>query len=251
MTQARNRYSGAQASSEREALILRFVPLVHHVLDRLGITLPQHLDRADLISAGTCGLIQAANNYDATKGASFKSHAYSRIMGAILDSLRRADALPRQRRQSIRKLQRAYAALTTADGPPSLETLAKELDTTEEELDQLLDLAQRARLVSLDAPSGGEDGASLRDAIAAPSESPPWLKASGAEGLAEVRLALATIPEREREVLGLYYFKGLLLREIGEVLEVSESRVCQLRTRAIYHLHEAVLKQRAKAEEVA
>ncbi len=251
MTRARTLYSEASAGSERDALILRFMPLVHYVLDRLGVSLPQHLDREDLISAGACGLIQAANNYDPSKGASFKSHAYSRIMGAIIDTLRRADALPRQRRQALRRLNQAYVDLTTPDGPPSLEALAEALDTTEEELDQLLDLAQRARLVSLEAPAGGDEGARLRDAIAAPSELPPWLKASGAEDIHELRAALVTLGEREREVLGLYYFQNLLLREIGEVLGVSESRVCQLRTRAIYNLHAAVLKQRARVEEVA
>lgn len=250
MTRARSRYSGATGGSERDALILRFVPLVHHVLDRLGVSLPQHLDREDLISAGTCGLIQAANNYDPSKGASFKSHAYSRIMGAIIDALRRADALPRQRRQALRRLNQAYAELTTPEGPPSLETLAEALETSEEELDKLLELAQRARLVSLEAPAGGEESAQLRDAIAAPAEQPPWLKASGAEDVHELRAALTTLQDRERDVLGLYYFQNLLLREIGEVLGVSESRVSQLRTRALYNLHAAVLRQRARVEEV-
>ncbi|MBL4848237.1 MAG: sigma-70 family RNA polymerase sigma factor [Planctomycetes bacterium] len=250
MTLAHDRYSHAKVGSERDELILRFVPLVHHVLDRLGVSLPTHLDREDLISAGTCGLIQAANNYDPTKGASFKSHAYSRIMGSILDSLRRADTLPRQRRQQLRRLNQAYRDLTTPEGPPTLEQLAEELGSSEEDLDRLLDLAQRARLVSLEAPVGSE-GSQLSDALAAPSESPPWLKASAAEDRDSIQAALALLPPRELEVLGLYYFKNLLLREIGALLEVSESRVSQLRSRAIYHLHEALLKQRAGAEEVA
>lgn len=233
---------GESAAAERERRALEYMPLVHHVLARLPVALPPHLDREDLLSAGLCGLVQAARSYDPSLGASFKSHAYSRVRGAILDELRRADPIPRQKRDRVRALEAAIARLTSEAGyPPDLPTLARALEITQEEVDELLALSRHATTpVSLDAAaSDGEEGGTLHDRVAGRDETPIEL-VDRREQMRALAGALRELPPREREVIGLYYHDGLLLREIGEVLGVTESRVCQLMARATYLLRQSL-----------
>ena len=233
------RNNGEEAA--RKQRILDYLPLVHHVLGRLPVVLPPHLDYEDLVSAGTCGLIQAAASYDPSKGSSFKTHAYTRVRGAIIDELRRADGLSRQARGKVKKLQRASDALTQQLGrEPSPDELGAELGIGSEELDEVLGLAQRSSLISLEHEGeGGEDGGGLRDLLRSFGP-PPEDRAARAELVEALRSALTTLKPREREVVGLYYHEGLRLREIGGLLGVSESRVCQLHPRALRALRSAL-----------
>lgn len=234
---------GGTVADERERRILEYVPLVHHVLARLPVALPAHLDRDDLVGAGLCGLVQAARTFDPRLGASFKSHAYARVRGAILDELRRADPIPREKRERVRALEAAIARLGAEQGaPPDLSEVATALGTSEAEVDELLALSRHATApVSLDAGQGGEDEGTLHDRVAGPGATPLEL-AERREQLHELRAALRVLTPREREVIGLYYHDGLLLREIGQLLGVTESRVCQLLARATYSLRQALAR---------
>ncbi|RMG16463.1 MAG: FliA/WhiG family RNA polymerase sigma factor [Planctomycetota bacterium] len=237
-----------QSASAEDERVLQYLPLVQHVIGRLNASLPTGLDREDLFSAGVCGLIQAARSYDPSKGASFKTHAYTRIRGEILDELRRADALPRRKRQRLHELQRTFDEQCAARGrPPTLDELAEAMDVSAESLDELLCLAKSASLVSLDSAIEPE-GFSLAETIRDPEERSPLAAASLSERQEALAEALAALPPREREVLGLYYMEGLLLREIGKLLGVSESRVCQLHTRALYMLRQQLSTHRHREE---
>jgi RNA polymerase sigma factor for flagellar operon FliA len=232
----------AGLEAEVEERVLGYLPLVHHIVARLTTSLPAHLDRDDLLSAGVCGLLQAAKSFDPTKGASFKTHAYTRVRGEILDELRRADSLPRQKRKQLREVQSTHFQLTSELGrTPSLEELADATGRTESEIDGLLGLAHRFSVLSLDA--GGvtqAEGATLLDLVSSPAALDPSALAARRERKETLIVALRALPEREREVIGLYYHKSLLLREIGELLGVSESRVCQIHARALYLLRKAL-----------
>lgn len=238
----------SEANTDWEQRVVDFLPLVHHVVGRLLSSLPSRLDRDDLYGAGVCGLVQAAKSYDASKGASFKTHAYTRVRGAILDEVRRADAIPREKRKLLKRVHKAHEKLANQlMRPPSLEELADELGEPMDRLDEVLELAQRASLLSLDANMGDDSdgGGALLGQLSSLDTPEPGELASLAENKTALRAALAELPKREREVLALYYYEGLLLREIGELLGVSESRVCQLHARAIYSLRGAMLRQTA------
>ncbi len=240
-------YGPAASRAAREQLIVDFIPLVHHVLARLPIALPPALDRDDLVSAGLCGLVQAAQSYDPRRGASFKSHAFTRIRGSILDELRRVDPIPKQKRERLRALDDACNRLRSDRGTlPSVEELAEALATTTDEIDGLLALSRWGSPLSLDA--GDDEGAPLHEHIPGTAEG-PGARASRAERLTALAEALAELGPREREFIGLYYHDGLLLREIGQLLGVTESRVCQLHTRAMFALR-AGLARRGVVDEV-
>lgn len=230
--------------AEREGWVLQYLPLVSYVIGRLTIALPPHLDRNDLFSEGVYGLIHAARTYDPSKGASFKAHAYTRIRGAILDEIRRADPIPKQQRERLRALEAAYARLTSENGyPPSLDELSQATGFSPEALDALMVLARSLATISLDASLTGDT--SLAECVRSPRiDDDPAVLAERDELLKSLAEAVASLPEREREVIGLYYHEGLLLREIGELLGISESRVCQIHARAIYLLNRELSRRR-------
>jgi RNA polymerase sigma factor for flagellar operon FliA len=227
---------GAGLDAERERRVLDFLPLVTHVVGRLTVSLPPHLDREDLLSAGVYGLIHAALNYDAAKGASFKSHAFTRVRGAVLDELRRADPIGKLQRSRVRTVDAAHSRLSSENGiPPTLEQLAAATGSTEAEVDEVLSLARRSNVLSLDVGAAESLGSRLAD-FGGRGPGDPADRADLDEQKAALAEALTSLDAREREVLGLYYTDGLLLREIGEMLAISESRVCQIHTRALYKL---------------
>ena len=223
------------SGSEHDPRVLQFLPLVRHVVGRMGVSLPPHLDYEDLLSAGVCGLIQAAHSYDATKGSSFKSHAFTRIRGAVLDELRRADPIPKKRRKVLKEIDAAYARLAAQQGaPPTPAALAEATGLSEEELDEYLALARRTALVSLDAPRrDAEGGGSLGETVLAPNVPEPGDDAARREHVDLVAQALGKLPEREREVIALFYTQGLRQKEIADLLGVTGSRVSQIHSRAL------------------
>jgi len=229
-------------SQTRKQLIEGYLPLVKHVLGRLAISLPPGWDRDDLYSVGVCGLIHAADTFDPTKGATFKTFAYSAIRGAILDELRRNDIVPRSRREKLKNLERAAAAVKERlgrDGTP--EELAEELGVPVEKVERDLLALHTVSLISLEEEQG-EDG-SLKQMLQAPEAKDPMDEASFREEVERLGKAIGELPENERKVVILYYHEELLLREIGEILGVSESRVSQILTRAHHHLRR-ILKEK-------
>jgi len=222
------------AAFDREQLILDHVPLLKHVVGRMAVDLPTSVDRDDLIGFGMIGLVQAADAWEPGRGLQFSTFAYAKIRGAVLDELRRSDFLPRGRREKVRALERTVAALEQQTGlPPSPEHIADTLDISLDEVDEILLSAKSAACTSLDLEGGGE----LRGLLSDPSSSDPQGSAEWLEMKELLVAAIHALPDQEKTVITLYYAEELLLREIATVLGVTESRVSQIHTRALYRLN--------------
>jgi len=225
----------------RDRLIITYAPLVKFVAGRLGSGLPAHVDENDLVSYGLLGLIGAIERYDPDRDVKFETYAIARIKGSIIDELRAMDWVPRSVRARARDIERAIAKLEgKLHRAPTDEEIASEVGLSEEELNDSLTDISRSSIAALDElwtiSSSGGDQVALIDTIEDTSEPDP----QGALAMSERREALgdaiARLPEREKIVITLYYYEELTLREIGEVLGVTESRVSQLHTKAILRL---------------
>ncbi len=223
----------------REWLILHYSPLVKFVAGRVGAGLPKNVDHADLVSYGTFGLIDAVDKFEPERGFKFETYAVNRIKGAILDELRALDWVPRSVRSRAREIQRTMAELNhTLQRTPTEEEVAESmevpLDTLRSHLGEIANLG----FVALDEllnPSENASG-SMTDVLPDSGAIDP----SGSFEKEETRYMLADsinrLPDRERLVLTLYYYEGLTLAEIGGVLNVTESRICQIHTKAVMSL---------------
>jgi len=225
----------------RDRLILTYAPLVKYVAGRLGSGLPAHVDEGDLVSYGLLGLIGAIERYDPARDVKFETYAMSRIKGQIIDELRSMDWVPRSVRARARHIERAIAELEARLGrAPTDEEIAKKLGITEEELEESLSEIGRSSIAALDelwTVSGSTgDQVALIDTIEDESAPDPQGNLSVTEQKEALADAIARLPEREKLVVTLYYYEELTLREIGEVLGVTESRVSQLHTKAILRL---------------
>jgi RNA polymerase sigma factor for flagellar operon FliA len=222
------------ASFDREKLILDHVPLLKHLVGRMSFDLPSWVDRDDLFGYGMLGLIQAADSFEPGRGLKFSTYAFPKIRGAILDELRRADFLPRGRREKVRELDRAVAELEQQTGlAPTPEELAAHLGVPLDEVDEILLSAKSAGHASLDEDVSETLFARLRD----PRSDDPQDSVEFEELKGLLVEAIKQLPEQERTVVTLYYGEELLLREIAEVLDVTESRISQIHTRALYRLN--------------
>lgn len=223
----------------RDQLIVHFSPLVKYVAGRVAVGLPQNVDQADLVSYGLFGLIDAIDKFEPERGFKFETYAISRIKGNILDELRAIDWVPRSVRAKARQIEKAYAKLEAErHRAPTEDELAEELDMTADQLQASLSKISFVGVVALDEFVGSSDrdgGATLGDTIVTGDEGP-----SDVFEVQEMRSLLGDsinkLPEREKVVLTLYYYEGLTLAQIGEVLGVTESRVCQIHTKAILQL---------------
>ncbi len=221
----------------RRRLVENYVGLVKYVAGRMAVGLPHYLEFTDLYSAGLVGLIQAVDHFDHQRGIKFETYAVPRIRGSILDELRAQDWFPRSLRRKARQLEEAYAVLEMKLGRPvSDEEIAAELDISVKDFDRWVGEVAVATIVSLDSEGDDTGGTPMVDTLADPNH----VVADEAVADGEMRQAvvevLADLPEKDRLVLTLYYYEELTLREIGEVLEVTESRVCQIHTKAILRL---------------
>jgi RNA polymerase sigma factor FliA len=237
-------------TDERNRLIEEYLPLVHHVLGRLTIHLPQTLDREDLFEVGVLGLMQAAQTFNPARGAAFKTHAYTNIRGAILDEIRKHDPIPRSRRDRVKLLNDVERRLAEKLGRPATpEELATEAGLTIDQVEESLVNAHGAVVLSLEEQQGDEgDGLSLTSCLRLPHSDDPSNIAARAELKEQLAVAIQGLPERERHVIVLYYAEGLRLKEIGAVLGITESRVCQLHARAILKLNQQLADQPAGAD---
>jgi RNA polymerase sigma factor for flagellar operon FliA len=222
----------------RDQLILHYSPLVKFVAGRVASGLPSSVEQADLVSYGIIGLIDAIAKFDPARGFKFETYAISRIKGSMLDELRANDWVPRSVRSKARTLEQAVADLQARDHRPATDKeLADELGCTEEQLRVMLGQVSFTGLVALDdlLGHGRDDGATVADTLADAGPGP--LAAYEVTELREhLNASIRALPERERTVLGLYYYEGLTLGEIGGVLGVTESRVCQIHTKAVLSL---------------
>ncbi len=225
----------------RDQLILAYSPLVKYVAGRMGTGLPAHIEEGDLISYGLLGLIGAIERFDLERNIKFETYAISRIKGSIIDELRALDWVPRSVRSWARQVERTVTTLENElRRAPTDGEIAASLEVSVDEFQGILTQISSASIVALDefwtlSGSGG-DKVTLMDTIedeSAPDPARALDIQSVKEMLAE---AIRRLPERERIVIGLYYYEGLTLKEIGEVLGVTESRVSQLHTKAILRL---------------
>lgn len=227
----------------RETLILRHVSLVHYTLGRMGIFADIGADYEDLVSQGLLGLIDAVDRYSPQHGAQFSTYAVLRIRGKILDYLRSQDWLSRVGRQRARLVQKAISDLWgKLQRMPSEEELADYLNLSVSQVQQALVDSSRL-ILSLDSPLENESKSevqSLHEILSDENQLSPTEKVDEEELRACLIEALQHLPPREQQILALYYYEGLTLKEIGAVLGISESRVCQIHARAIFSLRAAL-----------
>jgi RNA polymerase sigma factor for flagellar operon FliA len=225
----------------RERLVVAYSPLVKYVAGRTAAGLPAHIEEADLVSYGMVGLISAIERFDPSREIKFETYAIMRIKGAIIDELRTLDWVPRSVRSRAREVERANAKLEhTLQRAPTDNEIAAELAISVDELNDSLIAISHASMVALDelwsvSDSSG-DQVSLMETIE-DSRAPDPAKALDMGDLKDrIAESIARLPEREKLVIALYYYENLTLREIGEVLGVTESRVSQLHTKAVLRL---------------
>ncbi len=223
----------------RERLILQYSPLVKYVAGRVGVGMPSSVEHGDLVSYGIFGLMDAIDKFDLDKGFKFETYAITRIRGAIIDELRSNDWVPRSVRASAKKIERAIAEFEKAHSrSPSDAELADELGITEDELAERLTKISLTNVAALDETLGSAEGERLTlvDTITDPDAPGPEGSFDEVEMRDMLGEAISRLSERERTVLGLYYFEGMTLAQIGEVLGVTESRVCQIHTKSVMSL---------------
>lgn len=220
--------------SSQEAMVHRYAPLVKRIAHHLLARLPSSVQVEDLIQAGMIGLLEAARQYDASKGASFETYAGIRIRGAMLDDLRQGDWVPRSVHRNSRRIAETIQRIEASTGRDARDTeVAEAMGVSLDEYHQMLTDGNNGRIVGFEDLGIDEDAFSqgVGGAIDGPESGHSELAFQ--QSLAE---AIAGLPERERLVLSLYYDEELNLKEIGAVLGVSESRVCQIHTQAMCRL---------------
>jgi len=232
-------------NDQKDDLLKKHAPLVKKLAYRLKARLPPSVEVDDLIQAGMMGLLSAVNNYEDTHGAQFETYASQRIHGAMLDELRSVDWLPRGLRKKMRQVEEAINALQQQYGrAPSETEVARHLKCTLDEYYEMLGDCSGHQLVYYEDFHDADGGDHFLDRHLSDAGGDP-LQALMSEGFKEALVeVIDSLPERERILMGLYYGEELNLKEIGAVLNVSESRVCQMHSQAIARLR-ARLKEQA------
>ena len=237
------RYKQEGDDTARERLVVAYSPLVKFIAGRMASGLPAHVEEADLISYGLLGLIGAIERFDPGREIKFETFAVARVKGAIIDELRSLDWVPRSVRSRARSVQQAHAELEgKLQRAPTDEEMADRLEMSVEEFnDALLEIANSSVLALDDLwtfadPEGGGSQISVLDTIQDPNAMDPEAEAHTSELKDRLADAIESLPDRERLVIALYYYENLTLREIGEVLGDTESRVSQLHTKAVLSL---------------
>jgi RNA polymerase sigma factor for flagellar operon FliA len=237
----------------RDQLIVHYAPVVKYVAGRVSVGLPRHVDESDLASYGIIGLIDAIERFDPVRNVKFETYAIPRIKGAIIDELRSIDWVPRSVRAKARSVEQSYAKLeATLHRTPTDAEVAADLDMTDGEFQNVLRQISFVGVVALDEVFRGGDrsdrstlGDNLPDTGAGPMAT--FEVKETKEALVH---AITQMGEREKTVLTLYYYEGLTLAEIGQILGVTESRVCQIHTKAVLQLR-AKLGERTERDGAA
>jgi RNA polymerase sigma factor for flagellar operon FliA len=232
------RFKEDGSQEAREHLIVHYAPLVKYVASRVATGLPANVEQADLVSYGIFGLIDALEKFDRAREIKFETYAIPRIRGAIIDELRSLDWVPRSVRFKAREVEKAYTELEAKlKHAPSDAEVAEHLGVSLAELHEIVTQISFVTVTALEevVSTGADRGESLSllDTLADMAATDPSSGIEGNETRAMLSAAINSLSEREKIVITLYYFEGLTLAEIGEVLGVTESRVCQIHTKAV------------------
>ncbi len=234
------RFKEQEDQQARDDLIVQYTPLVKHVVGKICKKMPPNVEFDDLVGYGILGLIDAIGKFDHHRGIKFKTYAIPRVRGAVLDELRARDWIPRSIRRKARRVQNAIRDLQESYGRSvSKEEIAEHMGMTLSELKDLLVEISGTSLLSLDemwSVDGDEDEVALQEVIEGEEKYEPDVILDKEEIKQLLFDAIKELPENERIVITLYYYEDLTLREIGEVLKVTESRVSQIHSKAVLTL---------------
>jgi RNA polymerase sigma factor for flagellar operon FliA len=228
-------------ASLKEQIVLEHTPLIRYIVNRIAVRLPSHIDLDDLHNTGVIGLMDAIEKYDPEKNCKFKTYAEFRIKGAILDQLRSLDWVPRSVRQKSRRLERAYGEVEQRLGRSASEDeVADSLGLQIDKFHELLNQVRGISLVNLEeirgnSPDGDRPG-NFADVVEDVHSENPFATLKLGEMKQIVADTIGTLPEKERLVVSLYYYEDLNMKEIGGILGITESRVCQIHTKAVLRL---------------
>ncbi|NLW06519.1 MAG: FliA/WhiG family RNA polymerase sigma factor, partial [Clostridia bacterium] len=231
-------YLSGREDSCRQELVLKYLPLVNYHIKRLAVKLPRHLEQEDLVSYGIIGLLEAIDRFDPSRGVKFENYASQRVRGAILDALRKAHWAPRTLIEKLRQVGNIYRRLEQEQGGEVSDAeVAAAAGITVAELLELMERGSQMALLSLEdclVGRGGEESGSVLGEYLIDPQSPDPVEYSERRELHQALIkGLEELKEKDRLVLTLYYYEGLTLKEIGKVMGLSESRICQLHGRAI------------------
>ena len=231
---------GFEDPSVKEQLILKYAPMIKYIAQRIAVRLPSHVDVNDLMSSGMIGLIDALEKFNPDRDIQFKTYAEFRIKGAILDELRSLDWVPRSVRQKINQLEDVYSSLEqNLKRAATDEEVAEFLGVEMEELYHMLKKANGISLIgmeSLGKDLSDEERMNLIESLTGSRKTDPSVLLKAKEIKDITAKAIEELPEKERIVVSLYYYEELTMKEIGKVLDITESRVSQVHTRAILRL---------------
>jgi len=227
-------------TENREEVIKRYSPMIKYVANRIAMRLPPHIEVDDLISVGVLGLMDAISKYDSSRGAKFKTYAEFRVRGAILDELRAMDWVPRSIRQKASHVDKVVQGLQVKlSRTPEDEEVAKEMGLSLDQFHDTLNQTKSIPVFSLEdlgiAKESGEQQ-SLLDCLAGKADADPQTQIRLIELKEIIAKAIDALPEKERLMVSLYYYEELTMKEIGAVLEITESRVSQIHSKAVYRL---------------
>ena len=227
-------------TENREEVIKRYSPMIKYVANRIAMRLPPHIEVDDLISVGVLGLMDAISKYDSSRGAKFKTYAEFRVRGAILDELRAMDWVPRSIRQKASNVDKVVQKLQAKlSRSPEDEEVAEEMGISLDQFHDTLNETKSIPVFSLEdlgiAKESGEQQ-SLLDCLAGKADADPQTQIRLIELKEIIAKAIDALPEKERLMVSLYYYEELTMKEIGAVLEITESRVSQIHSKAVYRL---------------
>ncbi|WP_309723495.1 FliA/WhiG family RNA polymerase sigma factor [Armatimonas sp.] len=236
-------YVKARAPKLREEIIRTYAPLARRTVDRLQIAAWGCVNKEDLLSYAVLGLIDAIDRYDPTLQTSFEAFASPRIRGAVLDALRRLDWVPRSLRASESQLRQVFGRMESQLGrPPTNAEVADFMGVSEEDLDGMLSDVARTSLVSLDDLVAGMDSSPLADIALGSEDDDPYRDTERMEAKDRLAGAIAALPDREKQIVSLYYFQEMTFKEIGLILGVTEQRISQIHARAMLRMSHKLLR---------
>jgi len=241
-------YKETNSKVAKDKLLVEYAHMVKYIANRIAINLPSSVDRDDIVSSGIIGLIKAVETFELERGFKFETYAGHKIRGAILDELRALDWVPRSVRQKSRDLQRVYAKLENQLGRiPYDDEVCEELEISIKDYEKMLSDVAPTTIISLEEalPDRGSDSKDIRliDTIEDPGSENPLKQLGFAEVKQILKETIENLPEKEKLVVALYHFEELTLKEIGVVLEISESRVSQIHSKAILKLRAKLLQR--------